>query len=128
MKSVSVKPRLSVYKPTGRSEAGKLRQQWYKSARWKAIRKEHLKNNPYCEDCFRESGGLVKSWIVDHIIGHQHANWQEQFWNVNALQTLCERHHNIKTKKERPNSGSAMGTRRRMSLGERKRILQRLKS
>lgn len=128
MKSINIKPRRSVYKPTGRSEAGKLRQEWYRSPRWKQIRKEHLKINPYCEHCYRQDGALVKAWIVDHIVGHQHPNWQTRFWDVTNLQTLCERHHNIKTKKERPNSGNTMGTKRRMSLGERKRILQRLKT
>lgn len=125
MKYLRSGPSKSVYKPKGRSEAGKERQELYASKEWKALRKKHITAMPWCEHCLIETGESHRGWAVDHIRGHSDPNWRENFFNPANLQTLCERHHNIKTKKERPMSGQPTTPKPRLTKLERAELLRR---
>lgn len=119
MRSLRTGPRHQIAKRAGRSDDGQERQALYKSPRWRQLRAKHLAAFPHCEHCLQEYGYYKKSWIVDHIAGHMHKSWRDLFFEPANLQTLCEKHHNIKTKKERPLSGTAYSHQKRMSEFER---------
>jgi len=63
-------------------------------AAWKKIRAQHLREHPLCCQCQVE-GKLTTATVVDHIKDHKgdHA----LFFDTNNLQSLCKRHHDIKT-------------------------------
>ncbi len=68
----------------------------YNTARWKRIRKAHLKQEPDCVEC-KKDGWQVEGTQVDHVVPHN--GDREKFYN-GKLQTLCDRHHAIKTRVE----------------------------
>ena len=127
MKYLKSGPHKRLDQPTGRSDEGKERQLLYKRKEWRELRARHLKAMPYCEDCLGQYGYEKRSWIVDHIIGHNHPRWREMFFEPSNLQTLCEKHHNAKTKRERPTSGVAQIAKRRLSKSERAKMIQERK-
>lgn len=122
MKTLKSGPKRQAAPPKGRSDDGKVRQYLYKSPKWRKLRERHLVMFPYCEYCMRERGVQKRSFIVDHIAGHTHPKWRDLFFEPANLQTLCQRHHNEKTKRERPLSGTAYSNKKRMSEFERTRI------
>lgn len=63
-------------------------------ARWQKIRQLWLAEHPFCAECERQ-GAVNTGNIVDHIIPHK--GDKELFWNMDNWQTLCKRHHDIKT-------------------------------
>lgn len=127
MKVLKSGPGKSLDKPKGRSDDGKERQLMYKRSEWRKLRARHLKAMPYCETCLAEYGIENRSWIVDHIRGHNHPNWRAEFFNPANLQTLCQKHHNIKTKKERPLSGVVQIAKERLTEAQRKQLIMRFK-
>lgn len=91
------------YKPINLYKAKKLKtirikdnQQFYQSKEWQAVRKEYIKNNPFCAECLK-SGVVVMGTHIDHIIPWQIGGDKFDFEN---LQTLCHSCHSIKTYKE----------------------------
>lgn len=67
-------------------------------ARWRKARAVFLKQNPLCVHCQKE-GRLTAATVVDHIIPHK--GDYKLFWDVkNNWQSLCKRHHDIKTVRE----------------------------
>ena len=65
----------------------------YNSKAWKAMRKTHLRQHPYCKIC-----ETVHELEVDHIKDHK--GDPVLFFNQNNLQTLCKVHHSQKTMRE----------------------------
>jgi 5-methylcytosine-specific restriction protein A len=68
----------------------------YNSARWKRLRDEQLKHEPYCADCLKE-GRQVLGNQVHHVVPHE--GDAEKFYS-GKLQTLCDRHHTMKKRDE----------------------------
>jgi 5-methylcytosine-specific restriction protein A len=65
----------------------------YNTTRWRNLRKEHLKENDYCQEC-----GLKEDLTVDHKISP--LGNEELFFDPDNLQTLCKKCHRIKTANE----------------------------
>lgn len=65
----------------------------YHLARWKRLRARKAALNPICEHC--ESNGIAKPLQeVDHVIEIEDGG---AVWDIGNLQSLCRRHHKIKT-------------------------------
>lgn len=84
----------------------KDRQSWasknglYNTSGWKKLRAAHKKDNPLCVMCM--SMGLVTPMrIVDHIKPVNEANWEEVFYDVDNLQSLCIPCHTFKTNRDK---------------------------
>ncbi|MGQ7276626.1 HNH endonuclease [Brevibacillus thermoruber] len=72
---------------------------FYKSKEWLAIREQALvRDNYLCQDCLEEKR-FKKADVVDHI---KPIKW---FWELRLvlsnLRSLCHRHHNQKTAKDK---------------------------
>ena len=80
---------------TQRQEYRTETQAWYQSRKWRKATKQHKKLHPYCVHC---RPVLTIGNIVDHITPH-HGDL-DLFWDPDNWQTLCRRHHNIKTRHE----------------------------
>lgn len=65
-------------------------------ARWRRESEEYKRRNPLCVECQAE-GVTTAVFAVDHIIPHRGNT--ELFWDKSNWQSLCERHHNQKTKR-----------------------------
>jgi 5-methylcytosine-specific restriction protein A len=65
--------------------------------KWQQYREQYLKQHPLCVKCLA-SGTITVATVVDHIIPHK--GDMVLFWDVENHQSLCSRHHNIKTAKE----------------------------
>lgn len=63
--------------------------------RWARYSKQRLLEHPWCVDCDDE-GFAALGRVTDHIVPPQGPN-DPLFWAPTNHQTLCERHHNIKT-------------------------------
>jgi len=69
---------------------------WYRTKRWKLLRREVLRDNPLCVDC--QMGGYVTpATDVDHRIPHR--GDARRFWDRANLQGLCASHHSAKTER-----------------------------
>jgi 5-methylcytosine-specific restriction protein A len=66
----------------------------YNTVRWRKLRAEHLRGNPYCICC----GTREKPLQVDHIVTPK--GNEDLFYDANNLQTLCLRCHAVKTNRE----------------------------
>jgi 5-methylcytosine-specific restriction protein A len=75
------------------SSAIRYNEKLYNTARWRTLRKEHLKENDYCQCC-----GRKEDLTVDHKISP--LGNEDLFFNPDNLQTLCKQCHRIKTAKE----------------------------
>ena len=73
-----------------REQARRERARLYASARWKALRKQHLKAQPLCVHCGK------RGTVADHVQGHL-GNWLARFFDASGLQTLCWPCHSSKT-------------------------------
>ena len=69
----------------------------YNTPAWKKASKAHLRANPLCAECQRQSN-YKEAQCVDHIIPHQ--GDMNKFWDQENWQSLCNRCHAIKTLKE----------------------------
>lgn len=67
------------------------------SHKWALYRKRFLSRSPLCVICERE-GKITPATVVDHIKPHK--GDQALFWDTSNHQSLCKRHHDIKTAKE----------------------------
>ena len=66
-------------------------------AAWNRARKRYLETHPLCVECLKQ-GRYVKATDVDHIKPHRGDS--VLFWDQNNWQSLCHRHHSIKTRNE----------------------------
>jgi len=73
---------------------------------WRRERQEYLKENPLCVEC-KKKGKLIEATVVDHIIPHK--GDVKLFKDRSNWQSLCTRHHNIKTAKEDGGFGNIGG-------------------
>lgn len=69
----------------------------YKSNRWRKISERYRQNNPLCVVCKAE-GKATAADVVDHIMEIKDGG---EAFNEANLQSLCHRHHNAKTARER---------------------------
>lgn len=67
--------------------------------RWRRRRMDQLTEHPLCAACERE-GRVVLASVVDHIIPHE-GQADPLFWAASNLQSLCKRHHDLKTARSR---------------------------
>ena len=82
-----------------RTEQGKRSHRFYNKRIWRDhIQPDHLAAEPLCRKCYAE-GLVVAAFIVDHIVPFKE-DW-ELFIDPDNHQSLCERHHNRKSGKER---------------------------
>lgn len=80
---------------------------WYKSPRWRMIRRNQLKSEPHCRFHLREHGVLVVATVVDHVNRHN-GNWAA-FWG-GPFQSLCKAcHDRHKQRDERLGYSTATG-------------------
>lgn len=75
-------------------DRGSASQRGYDS-RWRKARLRHLREHPFCVECLKENK-LTKATVVDHIVPHR--GDRILFWNESNWQSLCEHHHNKKTR------------------------------
>ena len=68
-------------------------QNLYHTKQWRKIRKAHLLLHPYCVTCQQFHIATIAN-TVDHI---KEINDGGGFFDRNNLQSLCPRHHNVKT-------------------------------
>lgn len=61
-------------------------------APWREIRERHLSRQPWCVECMA-NGQRVKGTHVDHIAPRSRGGTDD----ASNLQTLCARHHAVKT-------------------------------
>lgn len=67
----------------------------YSTWRWKKLRREKVAINPICEHCEKNDIATPVE-EVDHIIEIEDGG---AIWDIKNLQSLCKRHHIIKTNK-----------------------------
>ena len=61
---------------------------------WRVLRKQHLRQHPFCVECTPPTVGTV----VDHKTPH--GGDASLFFDPDNLQTMCKRHHDRKTASE----------------------------
>ena len=69
----------------------------YHTSQWKRLRLQKLAQNPMCEHCEIE-GRAVAAVMVDHV---KEISDGGDAYDIGNLQSLCYRHHAIKTGRER---------------------------
>jgi len=75
--------------------------------RWEKARRTFLSQNPLCAECARQ-GRTTMAEVVDHI---QPARGnQDLFWDRDNWQSLCARHHSMKTDREDGGFGNRAST------------------
>lgn len=79
------------------------RQRGYDTA-WEKARKGYLQHHPLCVHCLAE-GIVTAAKVVDHI--EPHRGDMVKFWDSSMWQSLCKRHHDIKTAKFDSGFGNA---------------------
>ncbi len=65
---------------------------------WRKERKQYLKENPLCIKCLKQNKEIEPATVVDHIIPHK--GDMVLFWDKSNWQSLCKKHHDIKTVSE----------------------------
>jgi 5-methylcytosine-specific restriction endonuclease McrA len=63
---------------------------FYKTARWRRLRKFQLMQHPLCQFCLQR-GIVTAAKVVDHVTPHK-GDWTD--FVTGALQSLCEPCHN----------------------------------
>ena len=63
---------------------------FYKTARWKRLRKLQLTQHPLCKFCLQR-GIVTRANVVDHVTPHK-GDWTD--FITGELQSLCEPCHN----------------------------------
>jgi 5-methylcytosine-specific restriction protein A len=79
----------------------RFRDKRYDTTRWRWMRREGLKREPFCCECGK-LGKLEVATVRDHIVP---VSLGGDFWSESNHQSLCDHHHNVKSAKE-----SRMGT------------------
>jgi 5-methylcytosine-specific restriction endonuclease McrA len=64
--------------------------QWYGSGRWRKLRAQVIKANPWCVMC-KAAHISRQATIVDHI--RPHRGDESLFWDVRNLQPICKPCH-----------------------------------
>lgn len=65
-------------------------------SKWRKARNDYLIKHPFCVECDKV-GVINAATVVDHIIPHK--GDKQLFWDSKSnWQSLCEMHHNRKTK------------------------------
>ena len=77
-------------------ERGTAAQRGYGS-QWRKARDGYLRHHPLCVMC-ESDGRIVQAIVVDHKIPHK--GDKALFWDKSNWQSLCKRHHDVKTSKE----------------------------
>jgi 5-methylcytosine-specific restriction enzyme A len=77
----------------------------YTTRRWGRIRLLKLQESPLCEVCLRQFAEVVPAAVVDHRNpiserGRKERLAAEAFPSLEGLASLCESHHNAKTRAE----------------------------
>lgn len=72
-------------------------QNLYHTKQWRRLRKAQLLLHPYCKTCQQFHITTIAS-VVDHIIEVEDGG---EFYDIDNLQSLCPRHHNVKTGAEK---------------------------
>ena len=67
---------------------------WYGSLRWRLLRAEVLRAEPFCRSCLAQ-GRKTLTVDVDHIVKHD--GDAARFWDRQNLQSLCKPCHTKKT-------------------------------
>jgi len=70
---------------------------FYRSRRWRKVREQQLIREPLCRECL-EAGVVKAAEMVDHI---QPIKQGGDKYAPSNLQSLCNKHHNIKRGRER---------------------------
>lgn len=78
-------------------------QSFYNSTQWKKVREWFRKQNPLCVMCEAE-GLTTPTQIVDHIVEIKDGGAP---LDASNLQSLCIRHHNVKTAQARSDRAGA---------------------
>lgn len=81
-------------KPVERSEEASSWRWMYGTAKWAALRADHLLIEPFCRECATQ-GVRTLATDVDHIVDHK-GDW-EKFTDKNNLESLCHSCHSRKT-------------------------------
>ena len=111
MPSLPPKKRPYWHKPSDRPpQAGRrFVNPWYNTRAWQALRAAVLRDNPLCVHCL-EHGRTTAARIADHITPVSTGKTEEQrkalMWDITNVQGLCDSCHNIKSAKEKWDSGS----------------------
>jgi len=79
--------------------------EWYQFEVWRRRRRAHLKKEPLCCYCL-EIGIVTPATIADHILSHR-GDWNK--FLLGELQSLCEQHHNAKSRTEKLGYDIAIG-------------------
>ena len=69
-------------------------EQWYDSARWRRLRWDVLRAEPFCRHC-RAHDRKVLATEIDHV--QKHNGDRYLFWDYYNLQPLCRPCHTAKT-------------------------------
>lgn len=69
---------------------------FYRAAPWRKLRATKMQYNPLCEECTR-NGRVVSATMVDHIKPISEGG---AMLDMENLQSLCNRCHNIKSGRE----------------------------
>ena len=85
------------HKPQHNRRVSAAYHSWYDGDEWKALRAEHLLEEPFCRECAR-NGERVPATVVDHIVPHR--GDRQLFRDKGNLQSLCKRCHDRKTMQE----------------------------
>ena len=67
--------------------------------KWRVARLEYLEANPFCVYCLRFEKRYIAANVVDHIVPH-HGDLS-LFWDRDNWQSLCLKHHNRKSAREK---------------------------
>jgi 5-methylcytosine-specific restriction enzyme A len=68
----------------------------YRTPRWRRLREQKMRENPWCVDCFAE--GIKNPWDdLDH--DPPHGGDIEAFWDESRLFGRCKAHHMAKTRR-----------------------------
>ena len=70
---------------------------WYTNRRWRRRRRLQLQAEPLCQEC-KKAGRVEVALVADHVESHR-GNWTA--FMTGALQSLCKRHHDEKSERER---------------------------
>jgi 5-methylcytosine-specific restriction protein A len=70
---------------------------FYRCAPWRRLRSAHLAQFPLCAHCLAEDR-IVEASQVDHVVPVKTA--PDRILDATNLQSLCQRHHSMKTARE----------------------------
>ena len=83
-------------RPHPRSAAAEAYRAWYRTARWRKLRQQQLRQEPLCRMC-REAGRVTAATVCDHV--EPHRGDEAKFWG-GPFQSLCAAHHDGRKQRE----------------------------